>query len=415
MALALTTAAAILACASALDNGFRKPALGWSSWYGFTSNIDEVLLRETADGLVSSGLFEAGFNNVWIDDGFVLPRNETTHELTVDPAVFPSGMRAFSDYVHARGLKLGVYTSIGPLTCLGNQPTQPKRPGSCGFEAIDAELYANDWQIDQLKDDGCGPCTDHDPYVAMRDALNATGRHILFSIHAGTTPGSPNATVSNDWRTGDDLYSSTFDMWTNRLDLATTPEQAALVGPGSFANPDFLEVGYSPRAPKGNGGVMSALEQRSMFTMWAALPTHLILSADVRPNATSGGIDADALATLTNLEVISVNQDDLSAPMRIVSNSSDGATQVWRKPLAAVGAIAVILFHRGAVTTGPVPAPPVFREISASWSELGLPADASVDVRDLWLHADLGVFSGSFAANVTQRDAQLYTFTVRSS
>ena len=405
-------AALLVAAAAALDNGFRVPAMGFSTWYGFTSNIDEVMLRGIADGLVSSGLRDVGYNNLWIDDGYVLPRDNATGRVTVDPAVFPSGIKAFADYVHARGLKFGVYTSIGPLTCLGTQPTQPKRPGSCGYETVDAQSYL-EWGVDQVKDDGCGSCPQHDPYVAMRDALNATGRPIFFSIHGGTTPGSPNGTVANDWRTGGDLYSSSFDMWTNRLDLATTPEQAALVGPGSFANPDFLEVGYSPRAPKGADGVMSALEQRSMFTMWAALPTPLILSADVRPNATSGGVDdAETRETLMNAEVIAVNQDEAAQPMRIVFNSSDnGAAQVWRKPLASAGALAVVLFHRGADTTGPLPDPPAVREISVTWEQLGLPDGALVSVRDLWAHAELGVFSAGFAQNVSQRDAKIFVFT----
>jgi alpha-galactosidase len=403
-------AALLLPRAGALDNGFRTPAMGWSSWYGFTNNINEALLRDIADGLVSSGLRDHGFRLLAIDDGWALPRM-ANGTVTVDPAVFPSGMAAFVDYVHARGLLFGIYTSVGPLTCLAYQPTQPKRPGSCGYETLDAATYAA-WGVDFVKNDGCGSCSG-EPYVAMRDALNATGRRMYYEIHAGTTPGSPNGTVANDWRTGDDLYSSSFAMWTNRLDLATAPAQAALAGPGSFPNPDFLEVGYSPRAPKGAAGVMSALEQRSMFTMWAALPTALILSADVRAGAPDGGVDADALATLTNDEVIAVNQDALAAPMRCVFNATDGALQVWRKPLAAAAgaAAAVVLFHRGADTSGPLPQPPAVRAVAATWAALGLAPGARVAVRDLWAKQDLGVFTGpAFTVNVTQRDARLYSF-----
>ena len=114
---AAAAAALLLPRARALDNGFRAPALGWSSWYGFTSNINEVLLRDIADGLVASGLRDAGFRLLAIDDGWALPRmpNGT---VTVDPAVFPSGIPAFVDYLHARGLLFGIYTSVGPLTCL---------------------------------------------------------------------------------------------------------------------------------------------------------------------------------------------------------------------------------------------------------------------------------------------------------
>ena len=143
-----------------------------------------------------------------------------------------------------------------------------------------------------------------------------------------------------------------------------------------------------------------------MFTMWAALPTGLILSADLRPG--SNGVDADTLDTLTNEEVIAVNQDQLVAPMRPLLNAS--GLQVWRKPLAAQGAAALVFFHRGESTTGPLPTPPAVKEIGIEWAALGLPAGARVAVRDLWARSDLGIFSGSFAVNVSQRDAKLFKF-----
>ena len=129
------------------------------------------------------------------------------------------------------------------------------------------------------------------------------------------------------WRTGGDLSASSYAMWLDRLDLATDARMRPFVGPGAIANPDFLEVGYSPRQPKGAHGVQTALEQRSMFTMWSALPGPLILSADLRPAAPSGGIDAEALETLTNPEVIAVNQDEAALPMRPVVNTSDSSSQ----------------------------------------------------------------------------------------
>ena len=403
--------AVLLRVSTALDNGLRLPPMAWSSWYGFTSNIDEALFHGIADGLVSSGLAAAGYTGVWMDDGYALPRDPVTRKVTVDAALFPSGMRNLSDYMTARGLALGVYTAVGQYTCLGYQPTQPKRPGSCGFEAIDAETYALDWNVSQVKDDGCGSCPAPGGFAAMRDALNATGRRVLFTIggyNVATPGGEDFGAVANLWRVGPDLYSSQYAMWTDRLDRATTPAQLALLRPGAFPDPDFLEVGYSPRAPKGS--TQSALEQRSMFTMWAALPTGLTLSADTR--AGSGGLDADALATLTHAEVIAVNQDALVAPLRLVSNSS--GLQVWRRPLAS-GALALVFFHRGVDTSGPLPAPPAVREISAAWADLGIAPGARVAVRDLWDRVDLGVFTGSFAANVTQRDARLYVLTTEGA
>ncbi len=401
----------------ALDNGIRLPPLGWSSWYGYTSNIDEALIKGIGNGMVVSrtlrngsvtSLLSVGFRHVWIDDGFALPRDNVTQKIIVDPQLFPSGFRNLSDTLHIQGLLFGVYTSKGPLTCLAYQAGQPKRPGSCGFEQIDADTYANDWQVDQVKDDGCGDCSQHDPFIAMRDALNATGRHILYTIHGDTTPGSDNGTVANMWRTGGDLYSSSFDMWTNRLDLATASTQYSLVGPGSLPDPDFLEVGYSPRSPPG-GQTQCALEQRSMFTMWAALPTGLILSADIRVG--SNGIDLDTLETLTNTEVIAINQDPLVAPMRCLYNIS--GLQVWVKPLFNPNTQALVFFNRGVDTTGPIPTPPQIKLIEIDWSSLGYAANTSVAVRDLWAsNPNLGVFQGSFQANVTQRDARIYMLQV---
>lgn len=221
-----------------------------------------------------------------------------------------------------------------------------------------------------------------------------------FAIHSTTTPGSPNATVANMWRTGGDLSAASYAMWTNRLDLATTPEQRALAGPGAFPNPDFLEVclcvflfsnipfpnpfaytplylpflqvGYSPRNPKG-GNVQTVTERRSMFTMWAALPGPLMLSADLRPGR--GGLDADVLGILTNREVIAVNQDPLGAPMAPVWRA--GGLEVWRKPLSADKGEALIMFYRN--SSGAAPAAlnhtPARASPAAGWAVTLAPCD----------------------------------------
>jgi alpha-galactosidase len=398
----------LVAAAAALDNGLRVPPMGWSSWYGFTSHINETLFRETGDGLVSSGLADVGWNKVWISDGWAIGRDPQTGHVLEDPAVFPSGMKNLTDYLHGRGLSVGIYTSVGPLTCLGYAAGQPKRPGSCGFEQNDADVYVGEWGVDAIFDDGCGPCPQHDPYAAMRDALNKTGRPVWYGIHAGTSPGSPNGTVANMWRTGADLCSSTFAMWTSRLDTSTTPSQIALAGPGSFRDPDKLEIGYSPRAPKGNPSVMTAREQRAMFTMWAALPAPLILSADLR--ASSSGIDAEAFATLTNTEVIAVNQDPAALPMHLISNTSAHGLQVWQKPLSS-GASAVVFFHRGASTAGPLPGSIPAQKMQVSLEALDFRPGVQVTVRDLWAKTDLGTFNKSFTASIAVREAKIYTIT----
>lgn len=401
-----------------LDNGLTVPPMGWSSWYGFTSNINEAMLVEMGNGMVSSGLHAAGYSHIWIDDGWAVSRDNATGgcgdlgpqpgtkdscKVVVDAALFPSGMRNLSDMFHAKGLNFGIYTSKGPKTCLGYQPTQPHRPGSCGYEQIDADTYVHDWNVDQVKDDGCGNCPQHEPFAAMRDALNKTGKPIWYAIHSKTAPGSPNATVANMWRTGGDLSSSDFDMWTNRLDLATTATQRGLAGPGAFPNPDFLEVGYSPRMPKDHPSVQSALEQRAMFTLWAALPGPLILSADLRPGAACGGIDAAALETLTNKEVIAVNQDPKAAPMVPVFRGN--GPEAWQKPLSD-GGTALVFFNRNTTHGGPGGT----ANIAVTWAQLGLTGQ-SMSVRDLWAHKDLGVHKTGFDAEVEWHEALVYKLT----
>ena len=280
-----------------LDNGVgRVPIMGWSSWYGFTDNIDEGMLRGMADAMVSTGLSQVGFNLIAIDDGWAVARDNTTGEIIADPTLFPSGMAALATYVHAKNLTFGIYTCRGPMTCL-------KRPGSYMHEEVDAQSYAK-WGVDFVKSDSCyGERSPDVDYAVMRDALNATGRHMAFAV---CNPGFGSGEFGNMWRTAPDLSSQSWDMILNRFQQTATAEQRALVGPGSFPDPDNLEVGYSPRAPPGAGA--TPLEQRSMFSMWSILPAPLVLSADLRT------LDATSKATLTNAGVIAVNQDPLAAP-----------------------------------------------------------------------------------------------------
>ena len=199
------------------------------------------------------------------------------------------------------------------------------------------------------------------------------------------------------WRTGGDLSQMSYDMWLNRLDLATDQRMRKYVGPGSFANPDFLEVGYSPRNPKG-GHVMSLKEQRSMFTMWAALPGPLILSADLRPGASCGGIDdPEVMKILTNREVIAVNQDQGAMPMQPVRRM--GGIEVWKKELV-LNRLALVLFNRNASTVA---------SVNVQWEELGLPKGQRAQIRDLWNQTDMGEHIGGFDAAVGRHEARIFT------
>ena len=169
----------------ALDNGLRVPPMGWSSWYGFKTSISETLVKDIGDGMKASGLSAVGYDQVWLDDGWALLRDASSHKIVADPKLFPSGMKSLVAHLHSIGLKFGIYTSKGNLTCLGTLKGQPKRPGSYGHEAIDADMFAREWDVDGVKDDGCGDTPGHNPWTAMRDALNRTGKPVFYAIHAG--------------------------------------------------------------------------------------------------------------------------------------------------------------------------------------------------------------------------------------
>lgn len=348
------------------------PPMGWNSWNRFGCNVSEKLIRQAADALVTSGMKAAGYTYVVIDDCWQTGRDEHG-TIVADPQRFPSGIKGLAAAVHARGLKLGIYSDAGTLTCA-------KRPGSKDHEAQDARTYA-EWQVDYLKYDWCN--TDgldaRDAYVKMSRALRATGRPIVFSIceWGSTKPWLWAAGVGELWRATGDIQ----DCWdcgrswggmgvVHIIDLMA--DLHPFSGPGHFNDPDMLEVG--------NGG-LTLEENRSHFSFWALFAAPLMAGNDL------GAMKPEIRDILTNREVIAVDQDPFGLQGRKVRD--DGPHEVWMKPLAD-GARAVILFNRG---TEPA-------TIAVKWDELGLGPRTTATVRDLWRHADLGPAHGHLEAKV---------------
>jgi alpha-galactosidase len=345
----------------------RTPPMGWNSWNKFGCNVSETLIREVADALVSTGMKDAGYQYVVIDDCWQVGRDKNG-TIIPDPERFKSGMKALADYVHSKGLKFGVYSDAGARTCEG-------RPGSNGYEVEDARQYAA-WGVDYLKYDWCN--TDGvDPkiaYPAMRDALKATGRPILFSMceWGRNQPWTWARGVAHIWRTTGDIQ----DRWasfTRLLDQQVGLEKYA--APGGWNDPDMLEVG--------NGG-MSIPEYRAHFSLWCLLSSPLMAGNDIR------GMTPEIRAILTNTEVIAVDQDPLQQGRRI---RKDGDLEVWIKKLAG-DSHAVVLLNRGAAEA----------TMAVSWLELGLPFDAEPKVRDLWAKKDLATMKGAFSTKVPSHD-----------
>jgi alpha-galactosidase len=380
----LSAAAALFAQNASLAS---TPPMGWNSWNKFACNVSEDLIRRTADAMVKSGMKDAGYQYVVIDDCWQVARDKDGN-IVADPQRFPSGIKALADYIHAAGLKFGIYSDVGSKTCAG-------RPGSLGHEFQDARQYAA-WTVDYLKYDWCNSITQDSraSYSLMRQALDASGRAVVLSIcewgkHTPWLWGKEAG--GNLWRTTDDIE----DRWEGRVkwpngnccsngvvdivDLQYGLDSFA--GPGHWNDPDMLEVG--------NGG-MTDTEYVSHFSLWAILAAPLIAGndlANMRPQIRD---------ILTNKEVIAVDQDPLGSEGRRVWKNGDA--EVWAKPMKD-GSRAVVLFNRGKAD----------HEITVIWEDLGYPNHLQAAVRDLWQKKDLGQFAGKFTASVLPHGVAMVT------
>jgi alpha-galactosidase len=332
--------------------------------------VSAKLIREVADAMAANGMRDAGYRYVTIDDCWQVAR-DANGVIVADSARFPSGIRALADYVHGKGLRFGIYTDAGRKTCEG-------RPGSYGYEALDARTYAS-WGVDYVKIDWCNAegLDATTQYAKFRDALAASGRKIVFSIceWGSNRPWEWAPAVGNLWRTTGDID----DRWSSVLtivDLSSQYWHAA--GPGGWNDPDMLEVG--------NGG-MTHTEYRAHFSLWAMMAAPLVAGNDVRAMMDT---TADAAATreiLLNQEVIAVDQDSLGRQATIVQ-AWPSELQVWVKPLAD-GSRAVLLFNRASVPS----------VITANWDRVGLKSSRA-RVRDLWAHTDSAAVKDRYAATV---------------
>jgi alpha-galactosidase len=359
------------------------PPMGWNSWNKFACNVNEKVVRDTADAMVSSGMRDAGYRYVVVDDCWAGPRDANGF-ITADPQRFPSGIKALADYVHSRGLEFGIYSDAGRLTCGG-------RSGSEGHEYQDALTYAR-WGVDYLKYDWCstGDRNAKEAYAVMADALRASGRPIVFSMcEWGTAkPWLWAKNVGNLWRTTGDIWDSfshndAAHNWAHPVtDIVDLNEPLwPYAGPGHWNDPDMLEVG--------NGG-MTPAEYRSHFSLWAMMAAPLIAGNDI------AHMDAATRSILLNKEVIAVDQDSLGVQGRRIWKQGD--SEIWVKPLAG-GGRALLLFNRG-----DEPA-----RIRASADQLGVAAGARV--RDLWAHKDVGRWTGALSVTVEPHGVAMFRIT----
>jgi alpha-galactosidase len=355
------------AAANVPYNGLAKtPPMGWNSWNKFASGVSDEIVRQIADAMARNGMKDAGYVYVNIDDTWEAGR-DAQGNIQTNPK-FP-GMKALADYVHRKGLKLGIYSSPGPKTCAGYE-------GSFQHEEQDAKTYAA-WGIDYLKYDWCSGSSVYDyhsmpaVYAKMGQALLASGRPIVYSLCQYGVLNGPRWGASvggNLWRTTGDISDNWRSMSHIGFDLQLDLAQYA--GPGRWNDPDMLEIG--------NGG-MTDIEYRTHMSLWSLLAAPLLAGNDLRDVAPA------ILDMLTNKEVIAVDQDPLGKQATRVAKEGD--LEVWARPLAG-GAYAAGLFNRGASTA----------KVTARWSDIGVSGKARV--RDLWAHADGGETAGEFSSDV---------------
>lgn len=297
----------------------ETPPMGWNSWNTFATDINEDLVKGIADTFERDGYKEAGYEYIVLDDGWMSMERDENGNLVADPEKFPGGMKALVDYVHSKGLKFGLYNCAGTKTCAGY-------PGSRGYEYQDAQLYAS-WGVDYLKYDWCntGKLNAEEAYITMRDALYKAGNPVVFSIceWGDNDPWKWGEKVGHLWRVTGDIINcwdcevghgswSSWGVW-KIINMRKDIRKAA--GPGHWNDFDMMEVG--------NG--MTAAEDRSHFAMWSMLASPLILGNDVR------SASKETIKTLTNKEVIAVNQDKLG--IQALRFTNEGEFEIWVKPL----------------------------------------------------------------------------------
>ncbi|KAG6625147.1 alpha-galactosidase-like isoform X1 [Carya illinoinensis] len=361
-----------------LANGLGKtPPMGWNSWNHFSCQIEEKLIRETADAMVSSGLAAIGYEYINLDDCWAELNRDSQGNLVPKASTFPSGIKALADYVHSKGLKLGIYSDAGARTCSGTMP------GSLGHEEQDAKTFAS-WGIDYLKYDNCNNdgTSPKKRYPKMSQALLNSGRSIFFSLceWGQEDPATWAAKIGNSWRTTGDIE----DKWESMTSRADQNDKwASYAGPGGWNDPDMLEVG--------NGG-MTTEEYRAHFSIWAIAKAPLLIGCDIR------AMDNVTLELLSNEEVIAVNQDKLGVQGKKVKK--DGDLEVWAGPLND-GKVAVVLWNRG----------PSNARVSANWSDIGLKSTTVVGARDLWEQLSESLVDGQLSANLESHAARMYVLS----
>jgi alpha-galactosidase len=375
----------------------KTPPMGWNSWNTFACDVNEDIIRQTVDAIVSNGMKDAGYIYVNIDDCWHGDRDSLgfIHE---DKQRFPSGMKALADYVHSKGLKLGIYSDAGWQTCGG-------RPGSRGYEYQDAMQYAK-WGIDYLKYDWCNTegLNAEGAYLTMRDAIYKAGRPMVFSMceWGNSSPWLWARDIGHSWRTTGDIWPcfdceynhGSWSSWGVMKIVDMRGDLREYAGPGHWNDFDMMEVG--------NG--MTVAEDRSHFTLWCMLASPLIAGNDL------SAMSAETRKILTNKNAIAINQDSLGIQTMIYSK--EDSLDILFKPLTG-NEWAVCFLNRSSGD----------KDVKFSWADHMINdtfAKRQIDFKksifnifDIWNNKDAGTTKKMFSTKLASHDVKLLRLTMK--
>ncbi|HLV87757.1 MAG TPA: alpha-galactosidase [Candidatus Sulfotelmatobacter sp.] len=376
--LAILTFTILCSCLATAQNSQASlaptPPMGWASWNYYFCDYDEQTIRDQADAMVSTDMRDLGYHYLIIQE-CIAPSRDASGQVVPDSKRFPHGIPALVDYIHARGLKAGIYTDVGPYTCYSKTHYE----GSYDHESQDAQTFAN-WGIDLIEVDYCNKPKNHsgrELYGRMAEGIRKTGRPMLLYICSWgeERPWEWAPGMAQLWRTTEDIsYEANRVAWSAVVrNFELNAAQAAFTAPNGWNDPDMLEVGNRGLTPD---------EARSHFSMWT------ISSAPLWAGTDLSHLDAEARAIYTNAEAIAVDQDALGAGLRRVSQKN--GVEVWAKPLGKwTGETqAILLLNLNSSSTS----------AEIRWNELGLAPNAAA--HDLWAHKDLGQLGDGYSTEL---------------
>jgi alpha-galactosidase len=347
----------------------KPPIMGWSSWNNFHIDIDEAIIRGQADAMITSGLHEAGYQFINVDDGFFGGRDSITGKLYCHPVKFPSGMLMLSNYIRSKGLIPGIYSDAGKNTCGSKYDKDPHGigVGMYGFVKNDTETFFADWNFDFIKIDWCGgkwlELNEETEYTKIIKGIHEVKPNARINVCRWEYPGKWVEKIADSWRISGDIREN-FGSIKKIIDLAADTYKYS--SSGHYNDLDMLQVGRG----------MSYEEDKTHFTMWCLMNSPLLAGNDLRK------MSPETITILTNKEVIALNQDKGFYQGRRLNIIKESGLEIWEKKLGENHQEqAVVLYN------------PTGKEITYTLHPKTIGIKKETSIRDLWLHKDLGSIS----------------------